>query len=123
MGIGDGFGAGVALVEDGAVRFAVSEERLSRIKNHSGYYHGFPDRSIEVALRILTIRNFLGLELGAGPSRRRAHGAAGHEYWESKTGAQLLPSGKASGNMVGWVERRETHHGPRRHYEHIDQPV
>jgi carbamoyltransferase len=50
MGIGDGFGAGVALVEDGAVRFAVSEERLSRIKNHSGYYHGFPYRSIEVAL-------------------------------------------------------------------------
>ncbi|OFW66957.1 MAG: hypothetical protein A2Y74_00530 [Actinobacteria bacterium RBG_13_63_9] len=46
MGIGDGFGAGVALVEDGVVRFAVSEERLSRIKNHSGYYHGFPDRSI-----------------------------------------------------------------------------
>ena len=51
MGIGDGFGAGVALVEDGAVRFAVSEERLSRIKNHSGYYHGFPERSIELALR------------------------------------------------------------------------
>jgi carbamoyltransferase len=50
MGIGDGFGAGVALVEDGAIRFAVSEERLSRIKNHSGYYHGFPYRSIEVAL-------------------------------------------------------------------------
>ena len=37
LGIGDGFGAGVALVEDGRVRFAVSEERLSRIKNHSGY--------------------------------------------------------------------------------------
>lgn len=50
MGIGDGFGAGVALVEDGRVRFAVSEERLSRIKNHSGYYHGFPDRSLEAAL-------------------------------------------------------------------------
>ena len=49
LGIGDGFGAGAALVEDGAVRFAVSEERLSRIKNHSGYYHGFPDRSIEAA--------------------------------------------------------------------------
>ncbi len=39
----------MALVEDGVVRFAVSEERLSRIKNHSGYYHGFPDRSIEAA--------------------------------------------------------------------------
>jgi carbamoyltransferase len=51
LGIGDGFGAGAALVEDGAVRFAVSEERLSRIKNHSGYYHGFPDRSVEAALR------------------------------------------------------------------------
>lgn len=51
LGIGDGFGAGVALVEDGAVRFAVSEERLSRIKNHSGYYHGFPDRSVASALR------------------------------------------------------------------------
>ncbi len=50
LGIGDGFGAGAALVEDGVVRFAVSEERLSRIKNHSGYYHGFPDRSIELAL-------------------------------------------------------------------------
>lgn len=49
MGIGDGFGAGVALVEDGIVRFAVSEERLSRIKNHSGYYHGFPERSIAAA--------------------------------------------------------------------------
>jgi carbamoyltransferase len=50
LGIGDGFGAGAALVEDGAVRFAVSEERLSRIKNHSGYYHGFPDRSVAAAL-------------------------------------------------------------------------
>jgi carbamoyltransferase len=52
LGIGDGFGAGAALVEDGSVRFAVSEERLSRIKNHSGYYHGFPYRSIEAALRV-----------------------------------------------------------------------
>ncbi len=50
LGIGDGFGAGAALVEDGAVRFAVNEERLSRIKNHSGYYHGFPDRSVAAAL-------------------------------------------------------------------------
>ena len=50
LGIGDGFGAGAALVEDGAVRFAVSEERLSRIKNHSGYYHGFPERSVAAAL-------------------------------------------------------------------------
>jgi carbamoyltransferase len=50
LGIGDGFGAGAALVEDGRVRFAVSEERLSRIKNHSGYYHGFPERSVEAAL-------------------------------------------------------------------------
>lgn len=51
LGIGDGFGAGAALVEDGVVRYAVSEERLSRIKNHSGYYHGFPVRSIELALQ------------------------------------------------------------------------
>ncbi len=50
LGIGDGFGAGCALVDEGRVRFAVSEERLSRIKNHSGYYHGFPDRSIRAAL-------------------------------------------------------------------------
>ena len=51
LGLGDGFGAGVALVEDGVVRFALSEERLSRIKNHSGYYHGFPDRSVKAAFR------------------------------------------------------------------------
>jgi carbamoyltransferase len=50
MGLGDGFGAGVAMVEDGRVRFALSEERLSRIKNHSGYYHGFPDLCIASAL-------------------------------------------------------------------------
>jgi len=50
LGIGDGFGAGCALVEDGRVQFAVSEERFSRIKNHSGYYHGFPDRSLQAAL-------------------------------------------------------------------------
>lgn len=50
LGIGDGFGAGAALVENGVVKFAVSEERLSRIKNHSGYYHGFPYGSIETAL-------------------------------------------------------------------------
>ncbi len=49
LGIGDGFGAGAALVEDGVVRFAMSEERLSRIKNHSGYYHGFPERSVAAA--------------------------------------------------------------------------
>lgn len=53
LGLGDGFGAGVALVEDGIVRFALSEERLSRIKNHSGYYHGFPDRSIASGLSTL----------------------------------------------------------------------
>ena len=53
LGIGDGFGCGAALVEDGIVRFALSEERLSRIKNHSGYYHGFPEQSIELALRYL----------------------------------------------------------------------
>jgi len=51
LGIGDGFGAGAALVEDGVAKFAVSEERLSRIKNHSGYYHGFPYGSIEMALK------------------------------------------------------------------------
>jgi carbamoyltransferase len=50
LGIGDGFGVGAVLVEDGVVRFAISEERLSRIKNHSGYYHGFPNRSIELTL-------------------------------------------------------------------------
>jgi len=50
LGIGDGFGAGAAFVEDGRVRYAISEERLSRIKNHSGYYHGFPDRSIAAGL-------------------------------------------------------------------------
>lgn len=50
LGIGDGFGAGCALVEDGRVQFALSEERLSRIKNHSGYYHGFPERSVRAAL-------------------------------------------------------------------------
>ena len=33
------------------MRFAVSEERLSRIKNHSGYYHGFPERSLDGGLR------------------------------------------------------------------------
>ena len=49
LGIGDGFGAGAALVEDGIVCFAISEERLSRIKNRSGYYHGFPDRSVGAA--------------------------------------------------------------------------
>ncbi len=53
LGLGDGFGAGIALVEDGIVRFALSEERLSRIKNHSGYYHGFPDRSIASGLSTL----------------------------------------------------------------------
>ncbi len=51
LGLGDGFGAGVALVEDGEIQFALSEERLSRIKNHSGYYHGFPARSLEAALQ------------------------------------------------------------------------
>ncbi len=50
LGIGDGFGAGAAFVENGVVVYAISEERLSRIKNHSGYYHGFPDRSIRAGL-------------------------------------------------------------------------
>ncbi len=50
LGIGDGFGAGAALVDDGVVRFAIQEERLSRIKNHSGYYHGFPYESVALTL-------------------------------------------------------------------------
>jgi carbamoyltransferase len=46
LGLCDGHDAGAALVEDGALVFAVSEERLSRQKNQCG----FPTASIRAAL-------------------------------------------------------------------------
>ncbi len=46
LGLWDGHGAGVAIVVDGELRFALSEERPSRRKRHSG----FPDRSLDLAL-------------------------------------------------------------------------
>jgi carbamoyltransferase len=45
LGIWDGHGAGVAIVARGALRFALSEERPSRRKRHSG----FPHRSLALA--------------------------------------------------------------------------
>ena len=48
VGINDYHDASVCLLEDGRIRFAIQEERLSRIKNHSG----FPYRALDTALRI-----------------------------------------------------------------------
>ena len=46
LGIGDGFGAGIALVEDGAR--SLRRERGTPLAHQepSGYYHGFPERSL-----------------------------------------------------------------------------
>lgn len=51
LGIHDGHNCGATLVRDGAVIAAVSEERLTRCKNESGY----PRRSIDEVLRIAGI--------------------------------------------------------------------
>lgn len=37
LGVHDGHNASACLLEDGAIRYAIQEERLSRIKNHSGF--------------------------------------------------------------------------------------
>lgn len=46
LGIHDGHNASACLLEDGVVRAAVQEERLSRLKNHNG----FPERAIRWVL-------------------------------------------------------------------------
>ncbi len=46
LGLWDGHGAGAAIVADGELVFALSEERPSRIKRHSG----FPRRALALAL-------------------------------------------------------------------------
>jgi carbamoyltransferase len=46
LGIHDGHNASACLLEDGVVRAAVQEERLSRLKNHNG----FPARAIQWVL-------------------------------------------------------------------------
>ena len=67
----------------------MSEERLSRIKNHSGYYHGFPDRSIAAAFAttgwdVGVDRRHRGFELrlpaaAAAPARAHAEPARRRE--------------------------------------------
>ena len=39
LGLWDGHESGVALMQDGALRFALNEERLSRRKRASGFPH------------------------------------------------------------------------------------
>src|SRR5687768_16948633 len=46
LGIHDGHNASACLLENGVIRAAVQEERLSRLKNHNG----FPARAIEWVL-------------------------------------------------------------------------
>jgi len=47
IGIHDSHNAAVALIEDGAVKFAIQEERLARVKN----IDCFPERSVKAALK------------------------------------------------------------------------
>jgi len=46
LGIHDGHNAAACLLEDGVIRAAVQEERLSRVKNHNG----FPERAVRWVL-------------------------------------------------------------------------
>jgi len=50
LGIYDGHNTGVAYIEDGFIRYTVSEERLSRIKMHDGRIHSLPWRSLSSVL-------------------------------------------------------------------------
>ena len=52
LGIHDGHTSTAALVEDGEVKFALSEERLTRKKNQGG----FPEQSIRAALKKLDLK-------------------------------------------------------------------
>ena len=58
LGIWDGHDSGAALLQEGRLRFAVNEERLTRRKLEVR----FPDRSIEACLA------YAGLDAGAGRS-------------------------------------------------------
>jgi len=53
LGFYDGHNSAAALIEDGKVKFAVEEERLSRIKYHDGrkFEHGLPYRCVGEVLR------------------------------------------------------------------------
>ena len=53
IGICDGPDAGAAYVKDGRIIAAINEERLSRIKLHTGYFNGFPFRSIKFVLNYI----------------------------------------------------------------------
>ena len=55
LGVHDGHGASACLLEDGVIKYVIQEERLTNIKNKSG----FPYKSVETILKIsgLTIQD------------------------------------------------------------------
>lgn len=52
LGIHDGHNASACLIEDGEIRFAIQEERLTNEKNRSG----FPKKSIELLMKQLKLK-------------------------------------------------------------------
>ena len=52
LGITDGHNAGACLLRNGKIEFAISEERISRIKNEAGY----PKQAIEKILKLANVK-------------------------------------------------------------------
>ncbi len=100
LGLWDGHGAGVALLCDGELLFALSEERPSRRKRHSG----FPARSLALALDFAT-------ERGVSVERVAVAGARGRsplrllEPAYADTNPHREPLGLSSLVAMGWENR------------------
>ncbi|MBL8661238.1 MAG: hypothetical protein JNM29_00370 [Candidatus Odyssella sp.] len=95
LGIHDGHNCGAALVRDGAVIAAVSEERLSRCKNDIGY----PRRAIEDVMRIggAEVRDLSAVVYASNFMHARARLADITTWYavgerEQKADAQRLPA-------------------------------
>lgn len=52
LGITDGHNAGACLLRNGKIEYAISEERISRIKNEAGY----PKRVVEKILELSNVK-------------------------------------------------------------------
>lgn len=55
LGINEGFDAGAAIIKDGKIIAAINEERISRVKFHTGHFNGWPYKSVKHVLKLAKI--------------------------------------------------------------------
>ncbi len=100
LGLWDGHGAGVALLADGQLLFALSEERPSRHKRHSG----FPTRSLALARDFAETRGITIDEVAVAGARGRSPLRLLEPLY-SDSNPHREPLGRSSLVAMGWESR------------------